>query len=144
MDVPMHRALLHDWTKFTPVEWLPSVRAFYHSDGTPRQVRDTTGAYDPTQLGSDFDRAWTHHQRNPHHWQAWIAIGDGGILKPIPIPETYVREMVADWIGAGRATAKRDTRTWYNLNKDKMILHPSSRQMIEQLLIEANQKRLIP
>jgi hypothetical protein len=144
MGVPFYRALWHDWTKFTPIEWNPYVHTFYHPDGTPRTVRDETGAYDPTKQGPEFARAWAHHQHNPHHWQAWVALGDGGTLNPVPIPETYLREMVADWIGAGRTHGNTDTRTWYQRNQDKMVLHPQSREMLERLLEEARQKELIP
>jgi hypothetical protein len=48
--------------------------------------------------------------------------------------ETDVREMVADWMGAGRALGKPDTRAWYEANKDKMILHPATRRRVEMLL----------
>lgn len=53
----------------------------------------------------------------------------------LEIPEVYVREMIADWIGAGRAiSGKDDARGWYEKNKDSIILHPNSRSLIEKLL----------
>jgi hypothetical protein len=48
--------------------------------------------------------------------------------------ETDVREMVADWMGAGRALGKPDTRGWYEANKDKQQLHPETRALVERLL----------
>lgn len=83
----------------------------------------------------DFDVAWLHHQKsNPHHWQYWILIRDTGAEVILPMPEVYIREMVADWRGAGRAVEKPDTLAWYAANKDKMRLHPDTRKRVEQLL----------
>jgi hypothetical protein len=58
--------------------------------------------------------------------------------QPLPMPECYVREMVADWLGAGRAY----TGTWDGLpewlkgNAGKMILHPDTVACLRRVLIE--------
>jgi len=53
----------------------------------------------------------------------------------LPMPEKYIREMVADWAGAGRAiTGKWDVSDWYEKNKEKMTLHPDTRARVEELL----------
>jgi len=127
MKVPTWRALIHDWHKFLPKEFWPYSRSFYNRDGSKRNKRDATGAYDPTKVGGDFDLSWLSHQRAKHHWQGWASIGDGGTLKSLPIPEVYLREMVADWIGAGRAQGKCDPLGWWMANGSKMILHEDSR-----------------
>jgi hypothetical protein len=134
LGVPRGRRLLHDWHKFLPREFFPYSRNFYHADGTPRARRDASGAYDPTQIGGDFDLAWLHHQRAKHHWQAWISLGDGGAVKALEIPEVYLREMIADWIGAGLAQGRCDPCGWYAANRHKLVLHASSRQALEALL----------
>lgn len=135
MRVPIWRAIIHDWSKFTPREWFPYTQQFFNPDGTPRKVRKASGAYDPNAQSIEFEKAWLFHQCNLHHWQAWISIGDNGNLTALPMPETYAREMIADWIGAGRAISGRiDWRPWYKINKDKMILHPETRQWIENQL----------
>jgi len=57
--------------------------------------------------------------------------------KPValPMPDKARREMLADWRGAGRAiTGKDNTPEWYRDNKDKMILHPDTREWIERAL----------
>lgn len=54
--------------------------------------------------------------------------------KPIalPMPDKCRREMLADWRGASKAaTGKDDTQNWYRKNKDKIILHPDTREWIE-------------
>jgi len=129
--------LFHDWTKFLPREWWPYVRQFYNPDGSKRNVRDATGAYDPNVQPESFKLAWLKHQRNKHHWHAWISIGDDGSMTPLPMPERYIQEMVADWMGAGRAQHGRwECVEWYMANKDKMVLHPKTRRYVENLLGE--------
>lgn len=134
LDVPLWLAILHDISKFSPVEWFPYVKNFYHPDGTKREVRDSTGAYDTNKQSDQFKRAWIHHQRNKHHWQAWCNIGDGGVVTPIDMPNVYIREMVADWCGAGMSHSGGATPIqWYRVNKDAMIMTKRTRQAIEMI-----------
>ena len=136
LHVPLWQALVHDWTKFLPVEWGPYARNFYNPDGSKRTVRDDSGAYNPTDQELPFQRAWLHHQRAKHHWQAWVVLGDAGYLVALPMPSRYVREMVADWCGAGRAIAGvRYPHGWYEANQSKMNLHPDTRHHVHQLLV---------
>ncbi len=126
------RGLLHDLSKFSPVEWGPYVETFYGSKPSPR---DASGAYDPSRVGGAFDIAWLHHQHcNPHHWQWWVLRGDEDAQKVLSMPLIYLKEMLADWRGAGRAQGKPDTAGWYRKNKNKMVLHPESRAWIEARL----------
>ena len=97
----------------------------------------------------DFNDAWLFHQRrNKHHWQYWLLINDSGVTLTmadrdtleaentyryfkneiaLPIPNVYVREMVADWFGAGRAiTGKWEGKEWYENNKYNMIINDKS------------------
>jgi hypothetical protein len=91
------------------------------------------------ELQEQFDKAWLHHQHaNKHHWQHWVLREDSGKTIAMCMPEKFVCEMLADWIGAGRAitgdgSAKR-TLAWYEANKDKMILHESTRGKVEKRL----------
>lgn len=137
LQVPFWIALTHDWTKFLPREWSPYVRQFYNEDGTKKPfIRDKTGAYDPSVQPVEFQAAWLSHQRNKHHWQAWVLLGDKGYLSALPIPRVYVREMVADWIGAGKAQGKADPKGWYAKNGNKMVLHLETRKYLEYILEE--------
>lgn len=119
-SAPLWRLIIHDWSKLTPAEWTPYVRTFYTENGDQ-------GA---------FDRAWLHHQhRNPHHWQHWLLREDDGPLKALAIPDDLVREMVADWMGAGRAiTGRWDVASWYAANSDKIVLEPTTRARVEALI----------
>jgi hypothetical protein len=65
----------------------------------------------------------------------WRLLGDANSAAiPLPMPEQCVREMVADWMGAGRALGKPDTQGWYRKNQKNMQLHPHTRQRVEELL----------
>jgi len=93
LSVPIWIAILHDWDKFWPDEWLPYARTFYKSDGSKQ--------YDETDA---FNKAWNHHQkRNKHHYQYWLLTMDRGDVIPLPMPHVFRKEMLADWRGAGRA-----------------------------------------
>ena len=73
--------------------------------------------------------------RNKHHWQYWLSIEPGRDPEPLKIPEIYVREMVADWIGAGIAiTGEDNVLLWWNDNATNIWLHPDTREMVEVLI----------
>jgi hypothetical protein len=146
LGVPIWQLLIHDWTKFLPSEWFPYVDFFFTKRGG-KVGAGTKGYIHSPGYDTAFDIAWNHHQKlNPHHWQFWVLIRDSDDPKylPLPMPEKYIREMVADWIGAGRAQGTPDNMKWYAINKDKMILEENTRRRVEQLLKTAQDKGLIP
>jgi len=60
---------------------------------------------------------------------------DRGDVIPLEMPTKYISEMVADWMGAGRAiTGRWECQEWYEANKDKMILNYQTRIYVESLL----------
>lgn len=124
LGVPIWHAVLHDWTKFTPGEWFPYARTFYETNGQKR--------YFPTDA---FAAAWNSHQkRNKHHWQHHMITWDKGHTECLRMPDKYIREMVADWRGAGRALGKPDIVAWYVSNRDNIQLHPDTRKLVEYYL----------
>jgi|SRR5579872_1338507 len=124
---PLWRLLIHDWSKFLPIEWGAYVASFY--GGYQYVAR-------PPEIVAAFDRAWLHHQHvNAHHWQHWVLREDSGATKIIPMPDRFVREMVADWMGAGRAiTGKWEFAIWYANNREKILVAPETRAKVEDLL----------
>lgn len=138
VKAPLWRLVIHDWSKFTPGEWFPYVEYFYGEK--PRLQKEEWDDYrywtQAHKYYAAFDRAWLHHQHaNPHHWQHWVLRNDDGIVKTLPMPAPLVREMVADWMGAGRAiTGKWEALDWYLKNCHKMLLHDESRAYAETLL----------
>ena len=130
------QAWTHDLSKYSRAEFGAYARSFYNSDGSKRSIRDVTGAYDPTRVSDEFDRAWLHHIRhNPHHWQYWCIPRHGDEPKPVRIPRRYIYEMIADWYGANRANGGDGVVTgWWDANKDTMVLHPESREVLRRCI----------
>ena len=132
------RGIVHDISKFLPSEFIPYARYFYGnypkvSEVQPVYKYEYTGLY-REDIERRFDQAWLKHiHRNPHHWQYWILHQDDGALKLIAIPKKYLKEMIADWRGAGKAiNGKDDTQGWYQKNKDKIMLRKVNRAWIER------------
>jgi hypothetical protein len=124
---PLWRLLIHDWSKMTRAEWSPYVRSFYG----PWSYKQR-----PLEVVAAFDAAWLHHQHaNKHHWQHWVLREDSGATKVLEMPDPLVREMVADWMGAGRAiTGKWEVAAWYEANREKILLGPETRIRVEELI----------
>ena len=116
LGVPVWRLIVHDWSKFTLAEFPHYARKFGGYVGNEDEVK-TAFAY-----------AWLHHKNtNPHHWDHWVATGG----KPLEMPETYVREMIADWHGAGRGyQGSWDISPWLNGQLSKMNLHPQTLEKV--------------
>lgn len=123
------QGIIHDWSKFLPSEFVAYAEFFYGGDKRKDRF------YTPSQGSYKFNRAWLLHQhRNPHHWQYWLLQEDDGSKFPLAMPLKYIEEMVCDWKGAGKASGYSDTPAWYQRNKDKIILHPATRIVVEILL----------
>ncbi len=127
--IPLWRLLIHDWTKFTPAE-LPHYNRYFHGD--KKNVLE-------------FAAAWNHHENhNPHHWGYWIARTGKYAGQPLPMPRAYAREMVADWMGAGRAYNRSwDMTKWLTDNLPRITLHEESRHHVSVALCELGYENLI-
>jgi len=130
--ISLWRALTHDLSKYGPSELFAYGRQFFGDRADP--------------LG--FSYAWLHHQRvNKHHWEAWIPItghnrGGHKDLEPLPMPEMYMREMVADWLGASRAYEGRwpqdlDSWTWWTDNDSFVRIDPETKASVFLIVIRA-------
>lgn len=86
------RGLLHDLSKYSPVEFFASAKNF-QGDRSP---------IDAEKEKYGYSLAWQHHKgHNPHHWEYWIDELGTFRNKPIIIPKEYIIEMLCDWLGAG-------------------------------------------
>lgn len=122
--IPLWRLILHDWSKFAPVEYINYSRYKYG-------IKSIDG----------WAKAWLHHlHHNPHHPEHWVlswrgdpswydALGESiaEYVTLLPMPETYVREMVADMIATSKEiTGSNVIAVWLNENGPKMRLHPDT------------------
>lgn len=136
LKVSLWRLIIHDWTKFLPSEWFAYVEAFYGDYGYKFNGGMMWEHKENWKVMNNFDRAWLHHQHwNKHHFQNWILRNDSGSTVALKMPEKYVRELCADWLGAGRAiTGKWEAWDYYQKNKENTLLHPETRELLENLL----------
>lgn len=133
--VPPWRLLIHDWSKFTSIEF----------------SRYTQWHFGNKKDKGEWAAAWHHHQRvNAHHPEYWLLSwrGDPSFYNEIgeriadyiivlPMPEVYVREMIADCMGASKAyTGSWNIAIWLNENGPKMLLHSESIRLIAVVMYE--------
>lgn len=125
LKVPIWRLIIHDWQKFTRWEYSPY--ANYNFGGENSEKAEY-----------DFAVAWLHHENlGAHHWGWWIPRSGKFANEPLPMQETYVREMVADWHGAERAYGGTwDISKWVNKNVSEFKMHDITRQFIYKILVE--------
>jgi hypothetical protein len=141
--------LIHDLSKFRPSEFVPYGKFFYSAPGA-----DWLKAAPDAQYKSWMLHGWLRHiQRNPHHWQYWCLINGASVvatrgttvdvnpIDALPMPRKYVREMLADWMGAGRAYQGEYPKSiaewkWWQENKHQIILHDSSRLHLIDAIVD--------
>lgn len=139
------QGIVHDLSKFNWDELKPYTDYFYGDRQKMNsdefwQGQHKYGCFEASPFGhtheEKFKIAWLKHQhRNPHHWQFWVGIMDSGNEFIIPMPEKYYKEMICDWIGAGKAiTGKDNMGEWYNKNKQNIKLHPETQYFVEEYL----------
>ena len=128
------RGLLHDLSKYSPVEFFSSARYF----------QGTSSPIDAEKRAKGYSLAWQHHKgHNPHHWEYWIDNIGTYQNTPIKIPYEYVIEMVCDWLGAGIVYSKNkvdfnmpysEPLEYYKTHLDERIFHEETKKLIETCL----------
>lgn len=134
---------MHDWSKYSPVEFFESVRYF---DGKRSPVgisREVNG----------YSLAWLHHKgRNAHHYEYWLDwLDEKGT--PAPMPFKYALEMVCDCIAASKVYNRKDFRYsgllawWRRREVERPVnMHPISKRfhfaMLEALAAEESLRPL--
>ena len=128
--VPLWRLLAHDWSKFSPAEFAAYARAFCGDYSNSPNDRE--------EVTQEYRRAWLHHENaNPHHWGHWIPRSGHYAGEPLAMPEIYVREMIADCLGASRAyTGSWDIAAWLNEHGSAWPLHDETVKLIAVVMNE--------
>jgi len=128
--IPLWRLLVHDWSKFTPTEFIHYAR-WLHG-----YYKDDPDAYRPY-----WARSWLHHLHcNPHHPEHWILSWRGNpefyrelgeplaeFVVVLPMPMTYVCEWVADMMATGYGlTGSVDIAEFLNQAGPSWTLHSTT------------------
>lgn len=129
---------IHDDSKYSRFEFSQYANYFYNNDGSKKSPSDRSEVE-----VNDFAEAWLHHMNhNEHHWQYWIfpdgfshgTLTVGGVMK---MPENFLLEMVADWMGASMAyTGSWDMTSWLKDNVHRIILHKNTIISIRNILAD--------
>ncbi len=126
------QGLLHDLSKYAPVEFLPGAK-YYQGNRSPNEIE---------RMEKGYSAAWLHHKgRNRHHVEYWIDYTPYGDhhLDGMKIPAHYVYEMICDRVAASE-TYLKDAYTdaaalaYYERGKANYLLHPETRALLEELL----------
>ncbi len=126
------QGLLHDLSKYSYTEFSVGVK-YFQGDKSPNNVERAVKGY---------TSAWLHHKgRNKHHMEYWIDYsgkpGEG--MAGMEMPINYVVEMFCDRVAASQNYNKEkynDTfpLEYYNKGKDRYMLHPNTRALLEEWL----------
>ena len=124
------RGIKHDLSKFTPTEFIESVKYF---DGKRSPI-------DVCKEQNGVSQAWMHHKgRNTHHYEYWQDNFDRG-GHPVQMPFEDAVEMLCDYLGAGRAYSGKDFSYsgeymwWKNKIANGIAMHPQTQMFIDEML----------
>ena len=125
--------IMHDWSKYSPVEFINSVRNFQGGKKSPNFGEKATKGY---------SSSWLHHKgRNRHHFEYWIdfTLNPDEGLQGMPMPTRYVLEMFCDRIAASKNYNRKNyddsfPLAYYEKNKSHYILHKDTKELLERLL----------
>jgi len=129
------RGIIHDLSKFSPVEFLESVK-YYNGEKSPLYI---------CKMENGYSRAWLHHKgRNKHHYEYWF---DSKAPNPTPvIPYKYAVEMVCDTFAAGMSyQGKKWTKEyqlfyWENREKPGEYLNPKINAFMSRIYRDVAEK----
>lgn len=125
IGVSKDQLAIHDDSKWTEAEF-------------PGYARHFQGGGDP----DGFASAWLHHiHHNPHHWNYWLFAdryspkGSQVENGAVEMPQHFALEMIADWMGAGRAyTGSWDMTDWLLNNIPRIRLHSKTALYVMSML----------
>lgn len=118
------QGLMHDLSKYSPVEFINGVK-FFTGKGSPHMgERDRYG----------YSKAWLNHKgRNKHHAEYWQDIRPNGKTEPIDMPRKYLAEMICDRVAASKIYLKENYTNYapwnyYDSHRDENQFSTNTRQ----------------
>lgn len=126
------QGLLHDLSKYSPIEFIPGV-IYFQGDRSPNNAQREIEGY---------SSAWLHHKgRNKHHFEYWIDYSTDkskGLLG-MKMPVNYVVEMFCDRVAASKIYYKddytdRSSLDYYNKGCHRYVMHPECNALLFKLL----------
>jgi len=115
--------------------WLHDLSKFSATEAIPYGLHDFSK---PGKGSIGFQTAWCHHKsKNEHHPEFWLNPNRKGEISPLPMPDIYIMEMFADWIGAGR-TYGNELETWLPENFNTFTFHPETEAKVRTIAKHLN------
>lgn len=133
------QGLTHDLSKYSPSEFLVSVRYFQGYRSPYMKEKELKG----------YSLGWLHHKgRNRHHWEYWYDTVNG-VWGPQRMPYRYLLESVCDRVAACRIYEKQNytkesALRYYMTRNDRFYMHPETAAEMEKMLrriAEAGEKQ---
>ena len=130
------RGFMHDWSKFSPTEFLESIK-YYRGNGSPIRL---------CKAEKGYSKAWLHHKgRNKHHPEYWIdfSLPD----KTVIMPYKYAAEMICDKMAAGIVYSGKNWTPntqidYYMKEREKSLIHPQIDKFMIATFTEVSKKGL--
>ena len=142
------RGMWHDWSKFSPTEFLESIK-YYNGQHSPITL---------CKADKGYSNSWLHHKgRNKHHPEYWIdySLPD----KTVIMPYKYAAEMICDKMAAGIVYSGKNWTPntqidYYMKERETSLIHPQidkfmisvftgvSKNGLDKTLTKQNIKRL--
>ena len=130
------RGIMHDLSKFTPEEFLESIK-YYDGKISPINVCKKQNGY---------SRAWLHHKgRNKHHDNYWVDLRSEQVA-PV-IPYKYMLEMICDKLSAsitynGKDWTNSSEYDYWQIEKTKIILNPKCERFLTDIFTKVKDEGL--
>ena len=132
------RGLKHDLSKFTPAEFIESIK-YYDGRVSPiTKCKKING----------YSKAWLHHKgRNKHHPEYWVDL-QAPNQTPM-IPYKYVAEMICDKLSAnqiynGQDWTKNSQIEYWKIEKIKIKLNKNIEEMLTEVFEQVAEKGIKP
>lgn len=124
------QGLLHDLSKFSPTEFLESIKYFQGNRSPIDACKEENG----------MSYAWLHHKGlNKHHYEYWQDNFDKGTTH-LTMPFKYALEMVCNYLGAGNAymkekfTLQGELDWWKNKTKTPIAMSPEIFKFVDIMM----------
>ena len=126
------QGLTHDLSKYSPTEFRTGMRFYQNGKRSPNAAeREACG----------FSPAWIHHKgRNRHHFEYWTDLNlKTNAYEPVPMPDTYLVEMVMDRIAAckvyrGKNYTDSAPLEYLERARESGMMHPETLEKLRELL----------
>lgn len=129
------QGLMHDLSKYSPTEFIPSVKYWTGKKSPIDTEIEKTG----------HSEAWLHHKgRNKHHYEYWLDPVHFDV--PAEMPLRYVAEMFCDRVAASKTylkdkyTPSSPMEYYRSRPQEKQLMNPVTYELIGSLFEMLEQK----